>query len=407
LALHWSIDAKAAPIDGSIDGPEEFVIQWLSKPKHRPMAEFKARQELAGVEVLRFLCALSVLIWHYQHFFFVFPYNEAFARQIRGNFPFYQYFNIQYELGFYAVQIFWAISGFIFYWLYSDKIENRTVSLYEFGRRRFARLYPLHIATLAIIIILQYLYFRMHGSYFIYQDNSPISLAFQLIFASNWFPWQDDSFNGPIWSVSCEIIVYFLFFYAARKFGGSIYFAIIASLACFVVGFKGPLDGVLNREVFFCAAFFFAGGIAQRLSGRRMSVPLGIVALTLLFFSLSVDILHVGRAWLLPFSVSVLLLIGPLGQLIAGSSLRRITVFGNATYSSYLVHVPIQLSAVLIIDALGFDRSVFYHPIAFFIYLSVVTGASLAVYHWFEMPAQFVILKRTKRSGDPGVKLAA
>jgi hypothetical protein len=31
-------------------------------------------------------------------------------------------------------------------------------------------------------------------------------------------------------------------------------------------------------------------------------------------------------------------------------------------YSSYLLHIPIQLSMVLIVDGMGYDRSMFFSP---------------------------------------------
>ncbi|MFX8616630.1 hypothetical protein ABTM15_20390, partial [Acinetobacter baumannii] len=61
---------------------------------------------------------------------------------------------------------------------------------------------------------------------------------------------------------------------------------------------------------------------------------------------------------------------------------------GNATYSSYLIHFPIQLAAVIIVDALGLPRSVFLSPFAVVGYLVLSIGGGLLIYHYFEMPAQ-------------------
>jgi peptidoglycan/LPS O-acetylase OafA/YrhL len=43
---------------------------------------------------------------------------------------------------------------------------------------------------------------------------------------------------------------------------------------------------------------------------------------------------------------------------------------------------------VLIVDALGYSRSIFLMPVMFVTYLSLVIGTSLAVYRVFERPAQ-------------------
>ena len=63
-----------------------------------------------------------------------------------------------------------------------------------------------------LIALLQYVYSRSHGQYFIYQNNSVHAFIAQIFFASNWFSGQTDSFNGPIWSISVEILIYFIFF---------------------------------------------------------------------------------------------------------------------------------------------------------------------------------------------------
>ena len=71
---------------------------------------------------------------------------------------------------------------------------------------------------------------------------------------------------------------------------------------------------------------------------------------------------------------------------------------GNATYSSYLMHFPIQLGLVgRILDALGFSRTVFFSPIVLVAYLALVISTSLAVYHLFELPAQNWIRRRARR----------
>jgi peptidoglycan/LPS O-acetylase OafA/YrhL len=45
--------------------------------------------ELAGIELLRFLSAFAILVWHYQHFFFVGKFDDALALEIRASLPFY------------------------------------------------------------------------------------------------------------------------------------------------------------------------------------------------------------------------------------------------------------------------------------------------------------------------------
>jgi peptidoglycan/LPS O-acetylase OafA/YrhL len=178
----------------------------------------KQGHELVGIEVLRFLCALSVLIWHYDHFFFTGAFDISFAEEIRHKLPLYPLLSFFYNNGSLAVQIFWAISGFIFYWHYVQSINAGTVPFYEFFVRRFSRLYPLHFATLLIVAVWQFIYYASHQTTFIYSWNKPIWFVSQLMFASNWLTRQPVTLNGPIWSISIEILIYLSFFGIARLF---------------------------------------------------------------------------------------------------------------------------------------------------------------------------------------------
>src|SRR5215510_9185019 len=104
--------------------------------------------DLAGIEALRFICAFAILLWHYQHFLFSGEYVAAIADEARPAFPLYRLFSPAYNYGYLAVQIFWVISGFIFYRQYAGPITDRKVHFVDFAVRRFSRLYPLHFFTL-------------------------------------------------------------------------------------------------------------------------------------------------------------------------------------------------------------------------------------------------------------------
>ena len=66
-----------------------------------------AENKLLGLEIMRFFSALSILIWHYQHFA---PNNFIKEQQ-----PLYPYLSIFYEHGSFGVYVFYCVSGFIFF----------------------------------------------------------------------------------------------------------------------------------------------------------------------------------------------------------------------------------------------------------------------------------------------------
>ena len=122
------------------------------------------------VELLRFFSALSVLIYHYQHFFK--PYSSFSSIDILNNKfiqPFYTFLEIIYNYGNFGVPMFWAISGFVFAFVYLNREKN--INGKKFFVNRFSRLYPLHLATLLIVTLLQIENYNSAGSFQIYQMN--------------------------------------------------------------------------------------------------------------------------------------------------------------------------------------------------------------------------------------------
>jgi peptidoglycan/LPS O-acetylase OafA/YrhL len=84
--------------------------------------------KLLGLEVIRFISALSVLIWHYQHFFYI---EDMPANFIREQQPFYEFLSLFYNYGGSGVQVFWCVSGFIFFWKYREQGREIVVAEYK------------------------------------------------------------------------------------------------------------------------------------------------------------------------------------------------------------------------------------------------------------------------------------
>ena len=135
------------------------------------------------LDILRGLASLSVVVWHYSHFFFTdmgrLPPNLDLASR-----PLYDYLFIFYQQGLLAVNLFFVLSGFIFFWLYFDQVKHRKVSAREFFVLRFSRLYPLHFAALILVAAGQWLWFKANGGYFVFPYNDFKHFILNLFFVS-------------------------------------------------------------------------------------------------------------------------------------------------------------------------------------------------------------------------------
>jgi len=351
-----------------------------------------ATNKLLGLEGLRFLATLSVLIWHYQHFAFI---GDTPVDLVKAELPFYGLLLPFYEAGEYGVWIFWCISGFIFFWKYRDAISDRSVSGWTFFVFRLSRLYPLHFVTLLGVALLQPIYFALNQTFFVYQNNDIPHFLAQLLMASDWTSVRSESFNGPIWSVSVEVLVYAAFFLTLRFAIKSPLFNLIVVIACANI----PL------QVCSCLAFFYAGGLAaiakQAIASARSSRAIEIAAwcaaavipIVIELISLRVAIV----VWLLLLTYTPLLLFCLAGEMPLPRPLQRLLeTAGNTTYSCYLLHFPIQLLIVIILSLLRLPVP-FHDHLFWAAFVSTTLAASHLVYRFFEAPAQSLIRSRLLR----------
>ena len=169
-----------------------------------------AKQRLASLDVVRGLAALAVVVQHWWQHFGTLPG----ASDIPGgvDLPFYNLLWPFFLNGSRAVTLFFNLSGFVFFWLYSDEIANRRIGLLRFMGLRFSRLYPLHFATLIAVIPLQLVFILYIGSPFICKFNDFYHFILNIFLVQYWGFQDGYSFNGPSWSISVEIALYLIFF---------------------------------------------------------------------------------------------------------------------------------------------------------------------------------------------------
>ncbi|MBC8094839.1 MAG: acyltransferase, partial [Akkermansiaceae bacterium] len=230
-----------------------------------------APRHFYSLDALRGLAALAVVFWHWPNFS---CYELELFHPERQ--PFYSVFKLFYTDGARAVNLFFCLSGFIFFWLYAQAISERAISLKKFAVLRISRLYPLHLLTLLFVLVAQQVMVVHHGSPFAYTYNDSFHFGLQLFMASNWGFERGYSFNGPIWSVSVEMLLYAAFFYACR-----FHVHRLRYLWLFVcVGALMRCFGLPSRDVGCGVLFFFLGGISFRAFNRLQQRNLSRSALS-------------------------------------------------------------------------------------------------------------------------------
>ena len=385
-----------------------------------------------SLDLIRGLAALSVIFWHWQHFFYA---GSTFVPYEMEAQPFYSTFFFLYHTGWLAVDFFFALSGFIFFWLYAEQIATGSVGAWKFFALRFSRLYPLHLITLVLVALLQYRFFSTHGDYFVVPFNDAYHFVLNLFMASSWGFEQGPSFNGPVWSVSVEVLMYGLFFALCAVFRLRLT-AIVAMVALGLVLFA--VLPILGRGVF----SFFLGGLVFRL--YRHLVTQGLVRNTLrLVLPVTAllwlaTIAEVRFDWFWPAAENLLAAVLPaklqslipalshaamrffpiallfpltiltlaLAETQRGYLGRRLAMIGNLTYSSYLLHFPLQIAVFAVATDLGLGQAFFYTPLALLLFFVLLIGLSMLSYRYVELPCQAflrvrMLSKQEKTKGLP------
>jgi peptidoglycan/LPS O-acetylase OafA/YrhL len=196
-------------------------------------------QRFFSLDVLRGFAALTVVFWHWQHFFlFGGPVPPTTAQPLHG------VFYLFYGAGWMAVDLFFSLSGFIFFWLYADAITDRRVSARDFFVLRMSRLYPLHLATLLAVALGQRVFLHLTKGYFIFAFNDRYHFLLNLGMIQAWGFERYFSFNAPEWSVSIEVALYLMFFVLCRLMRARLLpVAALSALGFLVVTRFNPLIG--------------------------------------------------------------------------------------------------------------------------------------------------------------------
>ena len=348
-----------------------------------------------SIDMLRGFAAISILVYHFRN---LASAGGSLSRppEIINQISLLNYLRPIRENGSLAVMLFWTISGFVFMNVYAGtRPAART-----FWVNRFARLYPLHFITLIIIAILQIWSLRLLGHWLIYRDNDLAHFIPQLFFASAWLSSEVRSFNGPIWSVSVEILVYGIFYLFVRYAPVNMRTTVAGLLAAVVAA------TAYKAQVLVCATFFFGGMTAYLLF--QLWPQAHRIALLILsagaFLCLSLVGLKFGAhfhlpmtLWLLPIFCTAILAVATSELTLLTSFYSKIRVVGDITYSTYLWHRPLQMM-FLLGAGLGWWRvEIAFNNLFFVSYLLFVCAFAYLSFRCIERPAQRWI--RAKAAG--------
>lgn len=360
---------------------------------------------LKGLDILRFILSIVVVIYHYQHFYFPFINIEDYAKY-QSKEPFFAVLKYVYIYGFHAVPVFWLISGIIFFKVYKKPLENNAISFKNYIINRISRLYPLHFITLILVAVLQYLMLHHYQKYFVYPENGAQAFFQNLFFVQSWGV-NKFSFNGPVWSVSVEIFVYISFFLLCVSGFLKRRWLFILVLISLITVKKWELI-FINGDIRFSLMLFFLGGALINIYDKIKDKLLLQVSLLTLFVALwlfsvstpnSLSFIYNKVTGNLNLDITLFAISAVLGFIIFFNlpifnnlKPKYFKFWGDMTYSTYLIHFPIQITIFMVLKPQNYEY--FFNGNIFLAYLAIVLILGRLTYIYVEVPLQSLIRKK-------------
>jgi peptidoglycan/LPS O-acetylase OafA/YrhL len=337
-------------------------------------------QQINALTSLRYLAAGWVLLFHLKEF-------TRFEGLIQN--PFVMH-------GYLGVDFFFVLSGFVLAHVYKRDVDAARFNYWGFISKRLGRIYPMHLFTLGLFIVLGLVSLLQGLTYDVWDPAQPFrdldrgqlirALVAHITLIHAWGSTPGLQFNLPSWSISAEWFAYLMF---------PVFLLILRALR------GGP-----GLKLVWAAGLFFAMAVgtelAMGLELTEMSWNIGILRITPEFF-LGVALYNFGqhctvgrRGAILGLWLSVAAIVASLAASawIPGAAILAIplVVFG--------------LSGVVFFAADG-DRYGAFPPLSqpFFVLLGEISY-SVYMLHQAVMVVLFGMLLPAFRPAEPALAVA-
>ena len=342
-----------------------------------PSAE---RHRYAVLDSYRFIAALGIVAYHFEgHFAAFLPHPREALEDFQT-----------------LVDFFFVLSGFVLMHTYGSRISGWS-AYSDFLRKRFARVYPLQFATLALCVLL---YAAVAVLRLQVRDPAIIDMHLllpNLLLVQAWGITDHPGLNSPSWSISAEAFVYLLFplfVLVARRLHPSLTLVLAVLIVIAVeasrraAGLPPGSLATFDFGVIRAVPMFLAGIATYRIvvtrPPRRVSwlIPHALFGLIVAMMLLKAPMYAVDALY--PPLVGLIAMAERGGKRTWLAS-PIMTQLGNASFAIYMIHTFIQIACVGVIRHMGWTSA----PALILVALAGTTAIILcgvASFHGFETP---------------------
>ena len=320
--------------------------------------------DLRTLTALRFFAAFWVFMFHIQ--VISHEWDGSFANFI--------------ENGARGVDLFFILSGFVMLHVYEDQISSRRFSFRSYMIKRFARIYPLHLAMVLVFMLLAAV-----------SRSGLDGFWASVLLLHAWALTDGLVLNGPSWTISAEMFAYLLFGITAypahpdlapdggvradRRAGAP------DRRSSGQDGLRAPDLGIrraADRAAVHPGDAAAAHGAVSERRGRSLLLG-GAGLVTLVLTAARPD---AGYEILLPFALLVLSSARLSELSLLPTNWPPLVYLGEISYSLYMVHLLVIIALVEYLPKLGIPAA------PWGVTGAVVIVCSMISYHVIERPAR-------------------
>jgi peptidoglycan/LPS O-acetylase OafA/YrhL len=364
------------------------AMQPVGRLRHpeAPKTPSSAQPTIHALTGLRAVAAVWVVLFHYR----------ADVLQLV---PALQPLEPVLRAGYLGVDVFFVLSGFVLAYNYADRLGRWVPrEAWTFVRNRVARVWPVHVATLHLDLLLAWAIGALGVTAGGHLRTVPTYLT-NLTMTHQWFT-DRTSFNAPAWSISAEWAAYLacpILLLGLARVRRAATAALLAGL-CYAamlgvfVLWARPDGNVPHAGLLRVAAEFTAGVLLLRVH-QRMPRRIGALALPWAIGILAaVQLVPAATRgyWLAPaFAVLTLLLAAPAGLLGRVLARRSFTYWGETSYCLYMSHLLMLPVLHRVIDPAVAGSAAWWVGLLVLLgYAGALAGAAVTLRRLVEVPAR-------------------
>jgi peptidoglycan/LPS O-acetylase OafA/YrhL len=354
---------------------------------------------MAPLTALRFPAAFWVMLFHYVT---VLPEGGIRSWAPVGK-------------GYLAVDFFFILSGFILSHAHGEELLLKRLSFRDFCIKRLARIYPLHVLTLALYVagILVVMNADQFGAYAQYLQKykdylTTYSVIDNLLLTHGWGFESDLTFNKPSWSISSEWFAYLLFPFLIPVVAGIKSRHLLSGAVLFLIGvwvltpfivfhpmteltFNFSVLRIVPEFILGMALYAFGRQYALTLPAKNLFYVCCALIMALSFFAVS-PIYFICLLGAVVYSAAEMC-----AQGYDGFFSRRIPVYlGTISYAVYMVHFLVMdaLYVFWVVLIYGNQVTLDMFLLIWLCMFALTFALSPLLYQFVENPCRFWICRR-------------